>query len=54
LDDLSLGRLAAQGEQPPRRDPTGFIVGAGIGLAVFLIILGGWAWYHRSSRYLPA
>jgi plastocyanin len=54
LDDLSLGQLTAQDEQPPRRDRTGFVVGAGLALGVFLLVAVAWAWYHRSSRYLPA
>jgi hypothetical protein len=29
------------------------ITGA-VALGVLLLGAGGWAWYHRSSRYLPA
>jgi hypothetical protein len=27
---------------------------AGAGLMLFLLAVGAWAWYHRSSRYMPA
>jgi len=27
---------------------------AGVGLALFVLGVGAWAWYHRSSRYMPA
>jgi hypothetical protein len=54
LDDLALGRLMAQDEQLPRRDRSGFLVGAGIAMAFVLLLAAGWAWYHRPSRYFPA
>jgi plastocyanin len=48
---------AAAGSRPKggRGGGGGGLPTAGIlGLAVLLLGGGGWAWYHRSSRYLPA
>lgn len=46
---------AAAGHRPKSGKGGGFpVTGAAGALAVLLLGGGGWAWYHRSSRYLPA
>ena len=45
---------AAKGDQPANDTSKLILVGAGIALGIFLVGAVGWAWYHRSSRYMPA
>ena len=53
LDPAILDTLAAASDKPPDNGSSLLIV-AGIGLALFVLCVGAWAWYHRSSRYMPA
>ena len=53
LDPAILDTLAAASDKPPDNGSTMLIM-AGAGLALFILGVGGWAWYHRSSRYMPA
>jgi plastocyanin len=53
LDPAILDTLAAANERPPDNGSKLLIV-AGFGLALFFFCVAAWAWYHRSSRYLPA
>jgi len=53
LDPAILDTLAAANEKPPDNGSNLLLV-AGIGLALFVLGVAGWAWYHRSSRYMPA
>jgi hypothetical protein len=54
IDPAILETLAvARGEKPPD-DGSGLLVVAGIALATFLLAVALWAFYHRSSRYMPA
>ena len=42
-------------EPCPRPDNgSKLLIVAGFGLALFFFCVAAWAWYHRSSRYLPA
>jgi hypothetical protein len=55
MDQAILDNLAAaKGDQPANDGSTLLLVAAGICLGVFLLGAAGWAWYHRSSRYMPA
>jgi hypothetical protein len=54
IDQSILDNLAsANGDKPPDNGSK-LLLGAGIVLAVFLVSVAVWAFYHRSSRYLPA
>ncbi|HEV3365478.1 MAG TPA: hypothetical protein VG795_15315 [Acidimicrobiia bacterium] len=53
LDPAILDTLAAASEKPPDNGANLLIV-AGIGLGLFVLAVAGWAFYHRSSRYMPA
>jgi plastocyanin len=53
LDQSILDALAAANDKPPDNGSKLLIV-AGIGLGLFILCVGAWAWYHRSSRYMPA
>lgn len=55
IDQAILDTLAAGGviEKPPDNG-SDLLVVAGIALGVFLAAVAGWAFYNRSSRYLPA
>ena len=54
LDPAILDTLAAAtGEKPPDNGSKLLLV-AGLGLGLFAIGAASWAWYHRSSRYMPA
>jgi hypothetical protein len=53
LDQSILDALAAANDKPPDNGSKMLIV-AGIGLGLFVLGVGAWAWYHRSSRYMPA
>jgi hypothetical protein len=54
IDQSILDTLAsANGDKPPDNG-TKLLLGAGILLAVFLLSVAVWAFYHRSSRYMPA
>jgi plastocyanin len=53
LDPAILDTLAAASDKPPDNGSSLLIV-AGIGLALFVLCVGAWAWYHRASRYMPA
>jgi hypothetical protein len=53
LDPAILDTLALANEKPPDNGSNLLLV-AGIGLALFVLSVTGWAWYHRSSRYMPA
>jgi plastocyanin len=55
IDQAILDNLAAaRGDKPADDTSKLLMVGAGIALGVVLLGAGGWAWYHRSSRYMPA
>jgi hypothetical protein len=32
----------------------GLLIVAGVAFGLFILAVAGWAWYHRSSRYMPA
>jgi hypothetical protein len=54
IDQSILDTLAsANGDKPPDNGSK-LLIGAGITLALFLLTVAAWAFYHRSSRYLPA
>ncbi|HEU5448005.1 MAG TPA: cupredoxin domain-containing protein [Acidimicrobiia bacterium] len=53
LDPAILDTLAAVNERPPDNGSSLLLV-AGLGLALFVLCVAAWAWYHRSSRYMPA
>lgn len=53
LDPAILDTLAAANEKPPD-DGSNLLMIAGIGLGLFVLAVAGWAFYHRSSRYMPA
>ena len=53
LDPAILDTLASANEKPPD-DGSNLLLVAGIGLALFVLGVAAWAWYHRSSRYMPA
>ncbi len=53
LDAAILDTLASANEKPPD-DGSNLLLVAGIGLTLFVLGVAGWAWYHRSSRYMPA
>lgn len=54
IDPAILDTLAAaRGEKPPDNG-SGLLVGAGIALGLFLLAVAVRAFYHRSSRYMPA
>jgi len=54
IDQSILDNLAAtKGDKPPDNGSL-LLVGAGIAFGGFVLIVAGWAWYHRSSRYMPA
>jgi hypothetical protein len=54
IDQSILDTLAsAKGDKPPDNGSM-LLIGAGIALALFVLSVAAWAFYHRSSRYLPA
>ena len=53
LDPAILDTLASANEKPPDNGSNLLLV-AGIGVTLFVLGVAGWAWYHRSSRYMPA
>ena len=53
LDQSILDALAAANDKPPDTGSKLLLL-AGIGLVLFVLSVGCWAWYHRSSRYMPA
>ena len=54
IDPAILDTLAAsRGEKPPDNGSE-LLVGAGIALGLFLLAVAVRAFYHRSSRYMPA
>jgi hypothetical protein len=54
IDPAILDTLAAaRGDKPPD-DGSGLLVGAGLALGLFLLAVAARAFYHRSSRYMPA
>lgn len=53
LDPAILDALAAATDKPPDNGSQLLLV-AGSGLALFILCVAAWAWYHRSSRYMPA
>jgi hypothetical protein len=53
LDPAILDTLAAANEKPPDNGSKLLLV-AGIAFGLFALGVAGWAWYHRSSRYMPA
>jgi hypothetical protein len=53
LDQSILDTLAAATDKPPDNGSKMLIV-AGIAVGLFVLGVAGWAWYHRSSRYMPA
>jgi hypothetical protein len=53
LDPAILDTLATANERPPDNGSKMLVV-AGFGLALFFFCVVAWAWYHRSSRYMPA
>jgi hypothetical protein len=54
IDQAILDNLASAPAEKPPDDGSQLLLGAGIALALFLAAVAGWAWYHRSSRYMPA
>jgi hypothetical protein len=53
LDQSILDALAAANDKPPDNGSKLLLV-AGISLGLFALGVASWAWYHRSSRYMPA
>ena len=53
IDQAILDTLAAATDKPPDNG-SGLLVGAGVVLGLFVLAVAGWAFYHRSSRYMPA
>jgi hypothetical protein len=54
IDQSILDTLAAASGEKPPDNGSKLLVVAGIALGVFLLGVTGWAFYHRSSRYMPA
>jgi len=38
----------------PADDGSILLMLAGVALGGLVLFIGGWGWYHRSSRYMPA
>jgi hypothetical protein len=53
LDQSILDALAAANDKPPDNGSKLLLL-AGVALGLFVLGVACWAWYHRSSRYLPA
>ena len=53
LDQSILDALAAANDKPPDNGSKLLLL-AGIGLVLFVLGVGCWAWYPRSRRYMPA
>jgi hypothetical protein len=54
IDQSILDTLAsANGDKPPDNGSK-LLIAAGIVFVVFLLSVAVWAFYHRSSRYMPA
>jgi ABC-type cobalamin transport system permease subunit len=54
IDQSILDTLAASSGEKPPDNGSKLLVVAGVALGVFLFAIAGWAFYHRSSRYMPA